>query len=329
MKKLLSIGIAALMLTVGALVVCHAQTQGTAALDKVPDQVMKTFKSTFPEGKILKLDVDVENRVTVYDFEFKDGPVEKETDITADGTMLEYTVVVEAKALPAAAMKTIQKAAEGTTIKRIERIEISYDTKEGKVIKLPKPITHYAAEMTKGNQTAEIVVDAEGAMIEPAKWSVAKEEKNEDKDADEEKVEKDAKAALEKAPKEVQATVKKLLADGEINGFALESDGNYELEYEVKEVAQSAVISPSGKIMETEVTVEASKLPKAVLDAVKKLYPHGKIKLAEMSTVEGRSVYELSVVVGVTISPEGKVQEEESSKEKAVESNRPKPGNVP
>jgi uncharacterized membrane protein YkoI len=326
MKKLLSIGIAALMLTVGALVVCHAQTQGTAALDKVPDQVMKTFKSTFPEGKILKLDVDVENGVTVYDLEFKDGPVEKETDITADGTMLEYTVVVEAKALPAAAMKTIQKAAEGTTIKRIERIEISFDTKDGKAIKLPKPITHYAVEMAKGDQTAEVVVDPEGAVIEPPKWGVAKEDKNED--TNEEKAEKDAKAALEKAPKVVQATVKKLLGDGEVDGFALESDGNYELEYEVKEVAQSATISPSGKIMETEVTVEATKLPTAVLDAVKRLYPNGKIKLAEMSTVEGRSVYELSIVVGVTISPEGKVQEEESSKGKAAESNRLKPSNI-
>ncbi|MGA2798295.1 MAG: hypothetical protein ABSE63_11995, partial [Thermoguttaceae bacterium] len=66
MKKLLSIGIAALMLIVGAFVVCHAQTQGTTALDKVPDPVMKTFKSTFPDGKIFKVDVDVENGVTVY-----------------------------------------------------------------------------------------------------------------------------------------------------------------------------------------------------------------------------------------------------------------------
>ena len=329
MKKLLSIGKAALILTVGALVVCHAQTQETAALDKIPDQVMKSFKNTFPEGKILKLDVDLENGVTVYDLEFKDGPVEKETDIAADGTMLEYTVVVEAKALPAGAMKTIQKTAEGATIKRIERIEISYDTKDGKIIKLTMPITHYAAEMAKGDKATEVVVDSDGVVIEPAKWSVAKEEKKEDRDADKEKAEKDAKAALEKAPKEVQATVKKLLGDGEIDGFTLESDGSYELEYEVNEVAQSAIISPRGKIMETEVTVEASKLPAAVLDAVKKLYPNGKIKSAEMSTVEGRSEYELSVVIGVTISPEGKVQEEESSKGKAAESNRPKPSNIP
>jgi hypothetical protein len=133
MKKLLSIGIAALMLTVGAIVICPAQSQETA-LGKVPDPVMKIFKSTFPAGKIFK--VDVENGVTVYDLEFKEGPVEKETDITADGTMLEYTVVVDAKDLPAAAIKTIRKTAEGATMKRIEHIEISYETKDGKAVKL-------------------------------------------------------------------------------------------------------------------------------------------------------------------------------------------------
>jgi len=51
MKKLLSIGKAALILTVGALVVCHAQTKKTAALDKIPDQVMKSFKTRFPKAK--------------------------------------------------------------------------------------------------------------------------------------------------------------------------------------------------------------------------------------------------------------------------------------
>jgi hypothetical protein len=174
MKKLLSIGIAAIMLVVGAMVVCHAQTE-PAALNKVPDGVMKTFKSAFPDGKVIKVDVDVENGVTVYDMEFKDGSVEKETDISADGTMLEYTIMVEAKALPAAALKTIEKTAEGSVIKRIERIEISYETKDGKAVKLPKPITHYAADMAKGDQTAEVVVDAAGAVIEPANWAVAKE----------------------------------------------------------------------------------------------------------------------------------------------------------
>jgi len=145
-----------------------AKTETAARDTKLPDPVTKTFKTTFPKGEITKVDVDEENGVTVYDLEFKDGAIEKETDITADGTMLEFTVVVRAKDVPAAAMKTVRKAAKGATIKRIEHIEIGYETKDGKAVKLAKPVTHYAVEIAKGDQSTEIVVDPDGAVVEPA-----------------------------------------------------------------------------------------------------------------------------------------------------------------
>jgi uncharacterized membrane protein YkoI len=136
---------------------------------KLPDPVMKTFKATFPKGEITKLDVDEENGVTVYDIEFKDGVTEKETDITADGTMLEFTVVIKAKQVPTAAMKAVRAAAKGAKIGRIERIEISYETKDGKAVKLDKPVTHYAVEIAKGDKTSEITVNPDGtAVVEPA-----------------------------------------------------------------------------------------------------------------------------------------------------------------
>jgi hypothetical protein len=137
---------------------------------KLPEPVMKTFKAKFPKAEVHKIDVEEENGVTVYDIEFKDGDAEKETDISADGTVLEVTFVIEAKAVPKDAMKTIEKAAEGATMKRIERIEISHETRDGKVVKLEKPVTHYAVEMTKGKQSAEIVVTPDGAVVEKPKW---------------------------------------------------------------------------------------------------------------------------------------------------------------
>ena len=144
---------------------------------KLPAPVKKTFRDKFPKAEIEKTDVEEENGVTVYDIEFRDGTTEKETDITADGTMLEFTVVIEASDVPEAAMKPIRQAAEGATMKRIERIEISYETKAGRTIKLPKPVTHYAVEMTKGSRSAEIVVTPEGKVVESAKWSGDKEDK--------------------------------------------------------------------------------------------------------------------------------------------------------
>jgi hypothetical protein len=141
---------------------------------KLPDVVRKTFEKNFPKAEIEKIDAEEEGGVTVYDIEFKDGEFEKETDIAADGTMLEYTVAIAAKAVPAAAMKPIRQAAEGAKMTRIEEIKISYETKDGKVVKLPRTVTHYAVEMSKGDQTAEIVVDADGKLIEEPKWSGGK-----------------------------------------------------------------------------------------------------------------------------------------------------------
>jgi hypothetical protein len=138
---------------------------------KIPEAVKKTFWEKFPKGEIFKVDVEDENGLKVYDLEFKDGGIEKETDITTDGTMLEYTVVVEAKAVPEPALAVIRKAAEGATIKRIEWIEISHETKHGKTIKLPRPVIHYAVEMARGERSAEIVVEPSGKVLEEPRWS--------------------------------------------------------------------------------------------------------------------------------------------------------------
>jgi len=133
----------------------------------LPDPVAKTFRATFPGAEITKVDVDAENGVTVYDLEFTDGLIEKEADITADGIMLEFTVVVSAEDVPAAAMKTVRKAAEGAAIGRIEHVQIKYEAKDGKTVRLARPVTRYAVELARGGKTTEIVVDPDGRVTEP------------------------------------------------------------------------------------------------------------------------------------------------------------------
>jgi len=141
----------------------------------LPDTVVKTFKAAFPGAEIVKAEVDAEDGVTVYDLEFEDGAIEKETDITSDGTMLEFTIVVDAEDVPAAAMKVVRRAARGATIGRIEHIEISYGTKDGRVVKLSETVINYAVEITKGGKTAEIVVSPDGDVIESADWNGSEE----------------------------------------------------------------------------------------------------------------------------------------------------------
>ena len=195
-KRLFVVGMAALAVSLGAIMArgaapdkkaspgkvagkVRATVEKQAQAVKLPGPVTKTFKKAFPKGAVFKVDVEVENGVTVYDLEFRDGGIEKETDITADGTMLEFTVVVDAKAVPKAAMNAVRKAAQEATIKRIEHVEIAYETKDGKTIKLPKPITRYAVAVAKGQKTAEVVVAPDGTVVEPAKWAGAKEQEPE------------------------------------------------------------------------------------------------------------------------------------------------------
>ncbi|MSR64899.1 MAG: hypothetical protein EXS18_03860 [Verrucomicrobiae bacterium] len=137
---------------------------------RLPDPVEKTFKATFPNAEITKMEVERENGVTVYNFVFKDGGFEKETDIAADGTLVEVVVVVDVKDVPAAVRNTIQKAATGGSIERVEHTETGYETKDGKLIKLAKPITQYVAVIARGEKRAEVVVASDGAVVEPAWW---------------------------------------------------------------------------------------------------------------------------------------------------------------
>ena len=48
----------------------------------------------------------------------------------------------------------VQACADGATIERYEHAVISYETKDGKTVKLAEPRNEYEAEMAKGEQKA-------------------------------------------------------------------------------------------------------------------------------------------------------------------------------
>jgi hypothetical protein len=110
----------------------------------------------------------------VWDIEFRDGRKHKETDIAEDGTMLEVSEQVTQKSVPAEALKSIKKAAEGGKVKQTDKVAISYEIKDGKLIKLDKPRTQYEASITKGEQTEDVIVDEHGKVIEEPKWETPK-----------------------------------------------------------------------------------------------------------------------------------------------------------
>jgi hypothetical protein len=146
---------------------------------KLPEKVRATFVDKFPNAVINKVESEKEGGVTVWDIEFRDRQTHKETDIAEDGTMLEYTVHITKKTMPKPVMKAVEAAAkkEDAAMGTMERIEVSYETKDGKVVKLPKPVTRYAMEMIKDKQTAEVVVDEKGKVIEEPKWETKSKDK--------------------------------------------------------------------------------------------------------------------------------------------------------
>jgi hypothetical protein len=157
-------------LTTTLLLATAGSAEESATEVKLPEPVDKTFKAAFPKAEIQKLTQEVEEGVTVFDFEFKDGEQEKETDIAADGTMLEWTLVIPADAVPEPIMKVFVANAKGGKLGRLERIEVAYELEKEKVVKLSKPLTRYAAEMTKGSKKAEVIVNSDGSVFERPEW---------------------------------------------------------------------------------------------------------------------------------------------------------------
>lgn len=147
-----------------------AEATTSSAEPKLPDAVRKTFDSKFPNAKIEKASDEKEGGVTVWDIEFREGRKHKETDISEDGTMLESTEQVPQKSVPKEAMRAIKKAAQGGKINRTEKVTINYEIKDGKWAKLEKSKTQYEANATKDGHSSDIIVDADGKMIEEPSW---------------------------------------------------------------------------------------------------------------------------------------------------------------
>ena len=188
-RRFVSAGVTGLAMALTA-VVAYGADDVQKAIAKLPDAVTKTFQHEFPKCRIDKLDTEVENGVSVFSLEFKDGAIQKETDIAADGTLLECTVIVDAKAVPAAVLEAVRKAVVGVKIKRIEQVEIRCESRDGKVITLPQSVTRFEVEITKKGRTTEVTVDPDGTVVNPVKWSGAgeqegKQEQVEDDDEDE------------------------------------------------------------------------------------------------------------------------------------------------
>ena len=147
---------------------------------ELPAAVIEAIKADFPDAQIDTVEVSEEAGITLYDIEFKDDM--GEIEVAQDGTVIDITTIITMEEIPEAAAKVLQRAAEGCTIKRLEksevRSEIKVEEEEGTIVKLDSPRYIYEAELLKDDQIGEIEVDADGNIIKELSWDIK--EKKED-----------------------------------------------------------------------------------------------------------------------------------------------------
>ena len=133
------------------------------------------------------------------------------------------------------------------------------------------------------------------------------------------------KIAIEKLPKAVADAVKAKYPGAELNGAEKDvTDGKtiYEVNLKYKGSKYDVSLSPDGKIVEIEKTIDAKELPAAVTKALDQKYPKAKIELAEEVTVDGKVKYEVVVTTAekkkfeVVVEPGGKIVKVEAKDEK-------------
>lgn len=139
---------------------------------ELPDAVLAVVEEIFPGAEIYFTEQVEQFGVVLYDIEIKGG--QGEIEVTEDGTVIDVVTVITMEELPEAAAHAIRNAAEGITIKRLEKSEIRSEVRvkneQGVLVKFESPKIFYEAEVEKDGQTGEITVDARGNIIEPLKW---------------------------------------------------------------------------------------------------------------------------------------------------------------
>jgi hypothetical protein len=150
-----------------------SQEQAKKAKVELPAAVAKAVKDNVPDAEIDILTVEKEGGIVLYDIEFKAG--RGEIEVAEDGTIMDIATIISMTDLPKAAAEAIQKAAEGATIKQLEKSEVRAELKiegeKGTIVKLASPKYVYEAEIVKGSQKGEIQVDPDGKIVEALKWS--------------------------------------------------------------------------------------------------------------------------------------------------------------
>jgi uncharacterized membrane protein YkoI len=148
---------AAALVSVTALVARSAEEK--VKPEDLPRAVAEAVKARFPDGKISDAAKEDENGKTIYDIELKQDGRKYETDIEADGTMLEVEKEIAIKDLPAVITKAVDAKYPKATIQEVMEVNKVKDKKE-------KP-DHYEVNIVASDEKkVELLLSLDGQPVE-------------------------------------------------------------------------------------------------------------------------------------------------------------------
>jgi uncharacterized membrane protein YkoI len=120
---------------------------------------------------------------------------------------------------------------------------------------------------------------------------------------------------LSDAPQAVQDGIHKALGDHQLTKLSKEDEdgkAEYEAEYQGDGGMNDSVsVGADGSVVETEQQIDPTKLPDEIVKAVKNARPDSKITKAELSSENGKSVYEVKISEEVVVGQDGTIQKDE------------------
>ena len=123
------------------------------------------------------------------------------------------------------------------------------------------------------------------------------------------------RAPVEQLPPPVREAARAHANGGVVRHVELdEEDGvtTYELEVVAGEQVRHLSLSPSGELLEEELTVAVASLPRSVTDAARRSHPNSRLRSAELVKAGGATYYELKLMDGraryeIKVTPQGRV----------------------
>jgi hypothetical protein len=229
----------------------------------------------------------------MYEVEIKIGKVEKTITTSEDGLISEVESELAAGDLPAPAAEAVKKAAPGATIKEIDKDQ---KLAAPKLAKLADPKVTYELKMTKKGKVAEVVLAADGTVLEAPRWEDAKKEHKEG--AEDKKT--DGKVALSD---EAAAAIKKAFPSATVERVEAEEDEDvtlYEAVLKDASTEKEVQVAADGMIVSVETVVATADMPKVVADAAAKAAHGAQVQKAKM--VETHAAAHLVALSSPTVS---------------------------